>query len=112
MYLNYIMRSLLEIVKDWFRVQFRMPVLFQRSGTSIETNDDGTIPIETCNCHWAIMDAKKKTIWDYYFNLANKKPIHKHVYIRVVSIRVLAPPIAINHFWNVFSQFCSFGFWY
>lgn len=70
-----------------------MPVLFQRSRASVETNDDGTIPIETCNCHWAIMDAKKKTIWNYYINLANKKPIHKHVCTRMISTRVLALPL-------------------
>lgn len=79
MYLNYIMSSLLEIVKCWFQAQFRMLVLLQRSGASVETNDNGTVPIETRNCRWAITDAKKKTVWDYYFDPANKKPIHKHV---------------------------------
>lgn len=56
-----------------------MSVLSQKLNISIKTNDNGTVLLETRKCRQAITDAQRKVVWDYYFDLANRKLVHKHI---------------------------------
>lgn len=66
-----------EVVKDRFTALFN-PVLSQGSET-VKDNCEGAEPVVTCKHCWAITNAERKAVRDYYFDPANGKPAHKHL---------------------------------
>lgn len=71
------MNSSSQAVKDKFRAQFK-PVP-PPNLEALEDNDGGTEPLINYKRRRAITDAKRKLVWDYYFDSVNGKPAHKHV---------------------------------
>lgn len=73
----YIMRSVSEFVKDWFRAQFILVLTW--GSESIKVNDKNAELFVTCKHCQAITDSEKKVVKGYYFDLTNEKLEHKYI---------------------------------
>lgn len=53
--------------------------MLSQSSKVVENNNKGTEPLIIYKSRQVIIYAKKKAVRDYYFDLANSKPVHKHI---------------------------------